>query len=528
MATPQETTQRGPGARTAPSRDETTRRRSGWTWRRITSVAIATVLILLSLVLLGVGGAALWADRTQRDGGYITTDVHEFSTSGSALASRSTELGSAGVGWSYPSALLGEVRIRATPTSSGGPLFVGIGPSAEVDRYLAGVDRAVITDFWGEKTKAAEGGTRPSPPRSQHFWAASVTGSGPQTLVWDPAEGSWTVVVMNADGRPGVAVGADLGARMPAALWIAIGVLAAGVLFMAGGALLVAGAFPRNRTFTSEREGGVMSTSSITVAGPHASSGREEEIDRRQAVKQYSLAKILAVWAAAALPMGVLAWVVAPKLADRLSGDGNVPMAKALIVSLTLGLIWQFVLVAALVWREQRTLRWATIREALWLRSPRSPRSGRVGGRIWLVLIPLIVAFGAEELISGGIPTPANRDMGAFLDSDAGQSFMSGNWGWFGLILALLVFNTVFGEELLFRGLLLPRMNGAFGRRDWLANGVVFALYHLHMPWAIPTSVLDTFILAYPTKRYRSAWIGIAVHSAQSVVIAVIALTLVL
>jgi membrane protease YdiL (CAAX protease family) len=118
--------------------------------------------------------------------------------------------------------------------------------------------------------------------------------------------------------------------------------------------------------------------------------------------------------------------------------------------------------------------------------------------------------------------------MGAFLGSDAGQAFMSGNWDWFGLILVLLVFNTVLGEELLFRGLLLPRMNGAFGRRDWLANGVLFAVYHLHMPWAIPTSLLDTFILAYPTKRYRSAWIGIAVHSAQSVVIAVIGLKLVL
>ena len=39
----------------------------------------------------------------------------------------------------------------------------------------------------------------------------------------------------------------------------------------------------------------------------------------------------------------------------------------------------------------------------------------------------------------------------------------------------MTVFNTVLGEELLFRGLLLPRMNGVFGRRDWLANGVLFA-----------------------------------------------------
>jgi hypothetical protein len=33
------------------------------------------------------------------------------------------------------------------------------------------------------------------------------------------------------------------------------------------------------------------------------------------------------------------------------------------------------------------------------------------------------------------------------------------------------------------------------------------------------TVLVDTFAIAYPAKRYRSAWIGIAVHSAQSVVV---------
>jgi CAAX protease family protein len=50
-------------------------------------------------------------------------------------------------------------------------------------------------------------------------------------------------------------------------------------------------------------------------------------------------------------------------------------MAKALLLLLTAGLIWQFVLVAILVWREQRTLQWSTVREALWLRSPQDPKS---------------------------------------------------------------------------------------------------------------------------------------------------------
>lgn len=235
----------------SPSRPQAAARRSGWTASRITALVIGTLLVLLSLALLGAGGTALWADRTQRDGGYATTDVHEFATAGSALATVSTELGSAGVGWLYSPGLLDEVRIRVTPTSPGPPLFVGIGPSTDVDRYLAGVNHTVITEFWGDKTEAVDGGTPQSPPGTQDFWVASATGSGAQTVEWDPADGSWTVVVMNADGRPGIAAGADLGAKIPALLWIAIGVLVAGAVFLAGGALLIAGAFRRDRTSTT-------------------------------------------------------------------------------------------------------------------------------------------------------------------------------------------------------------------------------------------------------------------------------------
>jgi hypothetical protein len=174
------------------------------------------LLVLVALVLLGAGGTALWADRTQRDAGYVTTDVHEFSTSGAALATVSTELGSAGFGWLYPSGLLDEVRIRVTPASADEPLFVGVGPSADVDRYLSGVSHAVITEFWGDEMETVDGGKPAPAPGAQEFWVASASGPGAQTLEWEPADGSWTVVVMNPDGGPGIDVGADLGARMPA------------------------------------------------------------------------------------------------------------------------------------------------------------------------------------------------------------------------------------------------------------------------------------------------------------------------
>ena len=92
----------------------------------------------------------------------------------------------------------------------------------------------------------------------------------------------------------------------------------------------------------------------------------------------------------------------------------------------------------------------------------------------------------------------------------------------------LAIFNTVLGEELLFRGLLLPRMRGVFGRRDWVANGALFALYHLHLPWVIPSTLVDgILLLAYPSRRFQSAWMGIIVHSSASVFGVVFTLSLV-
>lgn len=257
-----------------------------------------------------------------------------------------------------------------------------------------------------------------------------------------------------------------------------------------------------------------MSTPTIATPAVGLRAAPVEEADRYAGIKQYSLAQILAIWAAAALPMGILAWIVAPAMKDGFGGAGIIPMFKALILLLAAGLIWQCVLVAGLVWREQHTLRWSVVRHVLWLRSPRSPSTGRVGGRLWLMVIPLTLLFA----LGGFVPTfstPKDRDLMTWIGTESGKHFMQGNWGWYALILLMLLVN-IAGEELLFRGVLLPRMKRVFGRRDWLANALLFTVYHLHEPWLMPgTLVADTFAYVYPSRRYQSTWIGIIVHGSQ-------------
>ena len=51
---------------------------------------------------------------------------------------------------------------------------------------------------------------------------------------------------MNADGRPGIDVRTDLGARFPAVIWVAVGLLVAGAVIAVGALLLIVGAVRRH------------------------------------------------------------------------------------------------------------------------------------------------------------------------------------------------------------------------------------------------------------------------------------------
>ena len=91
-----------------------------------------------------------------------------------------------------------------------------------------------------------------------------------------------------------------------------------------------------------------------------------------------------------------------------------------------------------------------------------------------------------------------------------------------GLLVVLIACNYVIGEELIFRGILLPKMRGVFGRWDVPANGILFASYHVHMIWAMPAMLATDWVYAYLTKRYRSYWVGVVFHGIDAVFLLVL------
>jgi membrane protease YdiL (CAAX protease family) len=245
--------------------------------------------------------------------------------------------------------------------------------------------------------------------------------------------------------------------------------------------------------------------------------------------EQYSLSRILGIWALAAVPMGILSWLVFPAVSPDTRSD---PLGAGVtrIVLLTIGLIWQFVLAMIIVRQEAGDLRWTTIKRRLRLNPPLDPTTGESRWRLWLWLIPFGAGIFVWEMALGPSATrlwvsvvpflaePSGYSMNAVFASRDVLARLTGAWWFLGLFVVNAIFNTILGEELLFRGVLLPRMEGVFGRWSWFANGVLFGSYHIHRPWSIlANAVSGAFLVAFPSWRFRSTWMGIVVHSMQSV-----------
>jgi uncharacterized protein len=241
------------------------------------------------------------------------------------------------------------------------------------------------------------------------------------------------------------------------------------------------------------------------------------QLDVPESSKQYSLKKILAIWASVTVPMGLLAWVVAPAIIPHTSLHPGLVHWTLMVV----GMMWQFVVSLAILRRELGGLHWPSIKKRIWLNLPRDPHTGKARKVLFLWAVPAIAAnvlggFLAIRLDQAwtnwlpGLDEPSYANLGVLADPQ-----FQGQWWILGLTLTSLLFNYLLGEELLFHGVLLPRMAGVFGRWDWIANTVLFGLYHVHKIWAWPSMITTSFGYAWAARRFRSLWMSVIVHGIE-------------
>jgi membrane protease YdiL (CAAX protease family) len=246
----------------------------------------------------------------------------------------------------------------------------------------------------------------------------------------------------------------------------------------------------------------------------------QDSTHRTQAeqVDQYTLWQILGIWALGALPAALMAWVFAPIIIPYSPLHPGITYWLLMIAVMA----WQFVVSLVILYRELGTLRWSAIRQRTWLQTPRDPGTDQPNPRLFWWVLPAILFAGLVGFVLAGYLEasiawlyPALKPALYMDTSQLTSPQMQGQWWLLGIALVSFIFNYFLGEEFLFRGILLPKMQGVFGKYDWVANSVLFGLYHLHKTWSILSNIVMDLGATLPARRFRSTWITIIVHGAE-------------
>ncbi len=242
--------------------------------------------------------------------------------------------------------------------------------------------------------------------------------------------------------------------------------------------------------------------------------------DPASADNQYGAVQIIGIWLAAAVPFNLLIAAVVPALA-RAASVSEVALFWCL---LPVNAAWLIGLSLWIIRREEGNLRWKTVRSRIWLGQTKDEKIKP--GCLSRIRVPLGVIAAYFALVLGlAVPTIGSMIFyfayfPAFTNlTEAGSPEFAGRWGWLVLVLAVWALNTFLAEELLFRGVLLPRMKGAFGRLDGTVNGILYSLYYLSTPLLIPFRLITGLTAALLAGGFRSNRKALWIRGAEGVMV---------
>lgn len=129
---------------------------------------------------------------------------------------------------------------------------------------------------------------------------------------------------------------------------------------------------------------------------------------------------------------------------------------------------------------------------------------------IWAIVGLILVV-----IISGLIMKGLELIIGEFDHSPVFMSFeplTKGRYWLLSIWLPYWILN-ILGEEFLWRGVVLPRQEIAFGKYAWLINGTGWGLFHIAFGWQLLITLIPlVFILSYIVQRKKNSWIGVIMH----------------
>ena len=211
---------------------------------RVLRIGGMIAIALASLALVGAAGLLDVHNGQRDDAGYYRSAAVGISSNGYAISSAGLDIGSLSAAETFVANRLFErVRMSAS-TTTGKPIFIGLARQSDLEAYLSGSARTVVSDVRDDHTAITHdlaGGALRGAPARQSFWRVQASGRGEVSIDWKIGSGRWALAVLNADGSPRTAADVRLAVTTDALLWLGLGLLGLSVLIGGGGAgMLVA------------------------------------------------------------------------------------------------------------------------------------------------------------------------------------------------------------------------------------------------------------------------------------------------
>lgn len=130
-------------------------------------------------------------------------------------------------------------------------------------------------------------------------------------------------------------------------------------------------------------------------------------------------------------------------------------------------------------------------------------------------LIWTLVGFLAIAVFSGLIMKVLEIIVGQFDPSPKFMTFepLSKGRYWLLLIWAPYWILNILGEEFIWRGVMMPRQEIAFGKHTWIIHGFGWGLFHIAFGWKLLLTLIPLiFIQSFVVQKTKNSWTGVILH----------------
>jgi membrane protease YdiL (CAAX protease family) len=225
-------------------------------------------------------------------------------------------------------------------------------------------------------------------------------------------------------------------------------------------------------------------------------------VDNQKKIKRMGLLKSFSLFVPAALILMVETHYLIPYLSRR---TGQESILFWFIVA-GVGMFLPLILAAlAIINLEGYGLKKSTWQERLrFSRLTRMDWVWSVGSLVAIGLLGMVVMKGLERAIGPSGHSPP------FLNF---EPLASGRYWLLAVWFPYWVLN-IMGEEILWRGVVLPRQEVVFGRYAWLVNAAGWTLFHVAFGWRLLITMLPIIVIQpYVVQKRENSWVGVIIHA---------------